>query len=217
MKKVTLLTFALMFTLVFSSSAFAWGVTAKDNPFAAGKWMINFNTGFDIGMGTDSYELEDEDAVDTDMVELGFGLNGGYYILKGWEIGPAFRYAYDKSTDEDDNAVSASDYMFGIQTGYYYATPVPIHPFINVEAGYAGRSVNYSPDEGDETSDSAGGFAVRPSLGAVFFFSDKFALTPSLYYQYIAYSGTDDTSGDELDYDLTSSRFGFQLGLTGIF
>lgn len=208
---------ATVLTLLFSGSALAWGVTAKDDPFASGKVFLGLSSGLDFGMGTDTYEPEDGDEVETDVMQFGIGATGGYFVLKGWEIGLAARYDYGRTTDEDDNIASTGDFLIGIQTGYYYATPIPVHPFINVEAGYAGRFTNFEPDEGDETSDSAGGFAVRPSLGAVFFFSDEIALAPSFYYQYTALSGTDDTTGTEFDYDASSSRLGFQLGLIGIF
>ncbi|NLH47294.1 MAG: outer membrane beta-barrel protein [Myxococcales bacterium] len=203
--------------LMMTGSSFAWGVTAKDNPFAAGKFMLNLSSGLDFGMGTDTFEPEDGDEVETDIAQFGAGVQGGYFILKGWELGPALRYDYRSVTDEDDNITSTSEAFAGIQTGYYYATPIPVHPFINVEVGYDYQGLNNEPDEGDSTSDTAGGFAVRPSLGAVFFFADEIALTPSVYYQYTSLSGTDDTSGTEFDYDATSSRFGLQIGLTGIF
>ena len=207
---------AVILSLALSGSALAFGVTDKDDPFASGKWLIGLSSAMDFGMGSDSYEPDDGDEVETDVINFNFGAAGGYFVLQGWEIGPVLRYDYERTTDEDDNITGVSDYLVGIQTGYYYATPVPVHPFVNLELGYAGRSVNYEPDEGDETSDSAGGFAMRPSLGAAFFFTRAVALTPSLYYQYTSLSGTDDMSGDEFDYDETISRFGLQIGIIGI-
>ncbi len=206
----------LALCLAFSGTALAFGVTDKDDPFASGKWLIGLSSGLDFGMGTDTYEPDEGDDVDTDVMNFNFGAAGGYFVLPGWEIGPVFRYDYERVTDEDDNITGASAYLFGIQTGYYYATPVPVHPFINLELGYAGRSTSFEPDEGDETSNSAGGLGLRPSVGAAFFFTDKIALTPALYYDYRSLSGSDDTSGDDMDYDATETRFGFQIGLIGV-
>ncbi len=214
---VNLFIIALLASFVFAGSALAFGVTDKDDPFASGKWLLGLASGLDFGMGTDTYEPDDGDETETDVMSFNIGISGGYFVLPGWEIGPVVRYDFNRSADEDDNITSSGDYLAGIQTGYYYATPVPVHPFVNVEFGYAGRFTNLEPDEGDETSDSAGGIGLRPSIGAVFFFTDKIALTPSLYYQYTSLSGTDDTSGSEFDYDASSNRFGLQLGLTSIF
>lgn len=216
-RTVKCMTLVLVFVLVFAGSAFAKGVTAQDNPFASGKWYLGLGSGLGIGGGSDTYEPEDQEEVKTNLLDVNFGAQLGYFVLPGWEVGLALRYDYGRVSDEDDNIVSTNDYLLGIQTGYYYAMPVPIHPFINVEAGYAGQATNNEPDEGDETSDTAGGFAVRPSLGALFFFTDDLALAPSFYYQYTGLSGTDDTTGEEFDYDVSSSRFGFQLSLLGIF
>jgi len=210
------MTLVLAFALLFAGSAFAKGVTAQDKPFDAGHWYLGLGSGLDFGGGSDTYEPEDQDEVKTNLLNFNFGAQLGYFVLPGWEVGVALRYDYERVSDEDDNIVANNDYLLGIQTGYYYALPAPIHPFINVEAGYAGRSTNNEPDEGDETSDTAGGFAVRPSLGALFFFTDDLALAPAFYYQYTGLSGTDDTSGTEFDYDASSSRFGFQLSLLGI-
>ena len=218
MQKTAVITLTiLILAITQAGSAAAFGVTAKDDPFASGRWFLGASSGLDFGMGTDIVEPEDGGKTETDVLQFGLGIYGGYFVLKGWELGPTVRYDYGSTTDENDNVTTTGSYLAGLQTGYYYAMPVPFHPFFNIEMGYAGRSIVLDPEKGDSTSDIAGGFAVRPSLGAAFFFTDKIALTPSFYFQHTALYGTDDTSGSEYNYDAASSRFGFQVGLIGIF
>ena len=200
-----------------SGTAMAWGVTSKDNPFAGGKILIQVDSALDFAMGTDTYDPDGGESEETDVLSFGVGVHGGYFVVKGLEIGPVFRYSYNRFTDEDDNVTSSGEYLGALQIGYFLATPVPVHPWITVEGGYAGMFAMNDPDEGNSTENQAGGYAVRPSIGLAFFFTDKFAITPGAYYQYTALAGTDDSSGKDVDYDLTTSRYGFEIGVAGIF
>ena len=218
MGKMIRVLLVLSLGLLLATSAFAKDAYEPGNFYLSGATDLNF------AMGTDTFTPDEGDGVDTDHTVFGLGTRAGYFVIEGLEIGLGFEYDYDKATTEfttvDDQGVATtmdvdtitSSYLIGLQAAYFYNLG-GIDPFLAFLIGFGGQSTDVEPEEGDSTANSASGLAYDIALGVNFLLNSKVGLAPALYYRGLSFSGTDDSSGEDADYDWSSSRFGLRVGI----
>jgi hypothetical protein len=170
---------------------------------------------------------------------------GGYFVMKGLEIGPIVTLAYMQNTNEiktpvpgtntDQTITTTSEGMlFGIgpQMAYFIDAHPLVHPyvFLSIELMAASVKNEIETEVGNNTTtaDTTGdmlGVMLRPKVGAMFYLTKKFGIDLAwhLSYNYMDGDGENDTgvggAGAVTKADVTNGNFstGFTAGLNFFF
>jgi len=190
----------------------------KKGRFAPGNMMVEGDLSFRLAAGGTTIEPEEGDDHETDQFYFDLALLGGYYVIRGLEIGPWVEFSYE-SNESDDGIGKETMWLIGPQAGYFFALNGDFSIYGLLGLGYAKNTTAYEPDAdgADDTENSVGGFVLEPRFGVMYSINKHLGISPSLYFRYFSGSGTNDTGAADADYDMSQSEYGLKLGLFGFF
>jgi len=194
MRHRTIVTF-----LVIVFALIALPVHAQKSPVHKGGWLFGGNGSFSFTNSSgDLYENINGDGSSA----LSFNLSGGYFLIKGLNLGVIIGYGSSSQGD-----FSSSDYTFGPRLAYFFPLGNPrVLPFFGAAYVLGGGS----SDAGGSQSSDYSKTALQLFGGVSFMVVRTVGITGTLFYHMNSYKpdGGSSTSGNRL-----GVNFGFLLFL----
>ena len=182
----------------------------------------SINAGLNFANRSFSFDKNDSEQ-DFSNTEISGDALMGFYLNKGFEIGPWISLGYDQQTDNDtDDEITEQFWTIGAQAGYFADLHDVIVPYLMLRFGYTSfhnETIDHITDTQTGSTDKATstdtytGFTVGPKLGTALFVTRALAFDLALHYDYFTGTGTRKNDDDQNDYDVTSSDYGIALGL----
>lgn len=191
MRKVYRATLVMASLLILAVAAFGQGKIASGNVMI-GASLTNG------GIETGSYAFYNTSGTEvpgskTNKFDFSVSTNLGYFLLNGFEVGPAIRVSYRHYSDPANSSfyTKYTDFGIGAQAGYFQ--PIGgLTLYGAVTALYLSSSTE-TASGGPSTKTTYTGFSLVPEAGLALFLESSVALQVGAYFDYHTYGDSTGT------------------------